>query len=410
MSTSKILDFDDYDNYPSEANPTTDDQMQDYMRNQNDILKAMSNMLWQPGVNVVAGQVIYSPNMKTNTLAVVTTAGQTGNAEPAWGAVNSVIQDGGVIYKIKQWTGDYLPLTGGEVTGNISIKNTGADIDVAPTERKESSFYFRDKNNNTVGGVSAKFGTDGSHEVIVQAKKSSTEDSYNILAVGWDKDGKPYVKARTPDIDDDSISVATTAFVKAVLEKQNTSDTTNGMFYFKGASIKSKAGCFFFDSNSGILATELPSALGSADWVGIQIAMLNGADKTQFIFNKATIYARSDDNALGAETWTQASWQDMVKKTLNYKTTVTVSTQAYRTVKETNGIAFNTNDSTKTTGSGEFIRYYREFRTNTGIAAGTYTLQALLQALVQKSHTHTTYQEAQKYNCNCNCGDSDTDS
>lgn len=41
-----------------------------------------------------------------------------------------------------------------------------------------------------------------------------------------------------------------------------------------------------------------------------------------------------------------------------------------------------------------------------GIPAGTYTLQALLQNLVQKSHTHTFTITRHGWNCNCDCSDS----
>ena len=44
----------------------------------------------------------------------------------------------------------------------------------------------------------------------------------------------------------------------------------------------------------------------------------------------------------------------------------------------------------------------------TGIAAGTYTLQNLLQQLVHKSHTHGSQgfgsTGSPSYNCNCDCG------
>jgi len=53
-----------------------------------------------------------------------------------------------------------------------------------------------------------------------------------------------------------------------------------------------------------------------------------------------------------------------------------------------------------TTGSGELTKYYSH--TDTGIPAGTYTLQSLLQELVNRSHQHRV--ERALYNCNCDCG------
>lgn len=40
---------------------------------------------------------------------------------------------------------------------------------------------------------------------------------------------------------------------------------------------------------------------------------------------------------------------------------------------------------------------------NSGIAAGTYTLQELLQALVARSHSHTVTRVLSNCNCHCNC-------
>ena len=45
------------------------------------------------------------------------------------------------------------------------------------------------------------------------------------------------------------------------------------------------------------------------------------------------------------------------------------------------------------------------FDTVGGLAAGTYTLQNLLQNLVNKSHTHSTLTVTANCNCNCDCGD-----
>lgn len=64
--------------------------------------------------------------------------------------------------------------------------------------------------------------------------------------------------------------------------------------------------------------------------------------------------------------------------------------------------------STNTSSSSTYYVNYREIYTvaEDGIPAGTYTIQGLLQALVDRSHRHTTH-SVQGYNtdtnCNCNC-------
>ena len=45
MSLPKIKDFNDFNHYPSDPQPTTDADMQDYMLNQNDILTALTKRL-----------------------------------------------------------------------------------------------------------------------------------------------------------------------------------------------------------------------------------------------------------------------------------------------------------------------------------------------------------------------------
>lgn len=80
--------------------------------------------------------------------------------------------------------------------------------------------------------------------------------------------------------------------------------------------------------------------------------------------------------------------------------TVTGSTQAARTASGNSTGGYDT-----TSGSGIHSSY--RYNTVVGIAAGTYTLQTLLQNLVTKSHTHTVARILS--NCNCNCTDSDSD-
>lgn len=75
------------------------------------------------------------------------------------------------------------------------------------------------------------------------------------------------------------------------------------------SSIKSVAGTFTFDSYSGISFDDLPSAIKSADWMGIQFGTHNGNDKSQFIFNNNLCFYRFSDTNLGSETWDQNSWK-----------------------------------------------------------------------------------------------------
>ncbi|TCL76808.1 hypothetical protein EDC14_100190 [Hydrogenispora ethanolica] len=54
-----------------------------------------------------------------------------------------------------------------------------------------------------------------------------------------------------------------------------------------------------------------------------------------------------------------------------------------------------------TTGSGNIANYL--FHTIKGVSAGTYSLAALIEQLVQKSHSHTLEKVLSNCNCNCQC-------
>lgn len=81
--------------------------------------------------------------------------------------------------------------------------------------------------------------------------------------------------------------------------------------YKKTTSVRSLAGSFWFDTRSGItdVTTDLPDAFDNSDWVGLQIGTSAGNDRSQFLFNGPTVWYRSDDANLGAETWNKESWQ-----------------------------------------------------------------------------------------------------
>lgn len=102
MSVPKCLDFSNYNKYPSEANPTTDDDMQTFLENQNQLMQVLVSKLWQPETQLLVGQVIYSPSMGSGLVAIVVTAGKTGTSEPTWGTDGSSVTDSGVIYVMRK--------------------------------------------------------------------------------------------------------------------------------------------------------------------------------------------------------------------------------------------------------------------------------------------------------------------
>ena len=139
QTLSGILDYPD----PNDASKgTTEQQFQEYLRNHFDIMYALvSQSLWQPGTNYIKGQVILSPNMPSNTLARVTTAGTSGAAEPVWGSVGSTISDGTVTYIMLPRTIDFASqaeVTAGKVDNKIvtpAMLGQTVQVDLASTKR-----------------------------------------------------------------------------------------------------------------------------------------------------------------------------------------------------------------------------------------------------------------------------------
>lgn len=102
MSIPKCKDFSDYNHYPSDANPTTDADMQEYMANQNDLMKIVSSILWQPQTNYEVGQEARSNAMPSGCVAIAITSGVSGTSEPEWSDIGETTIDGSVVWEYQQ--------------------------------------------------------------------------------------------------------------------------------------------------------------------------------------------------------------------------------------------------------------------------------------------------------------------
>ena len=125
----KLQTLDGMLDYPSAEDPskgTTEQQFQEYLKNHQSVMSDMVAVtLWQPSTAYVVGQVIYSPNMPANSCARVATAGTTGSAEPAWGAVGSTTSDGTAAYTMMYRTVDFA-------TNDVAKAGTDAKTIVTP--------------------------------------------------------------------------------------------------------------------------------------------------------------------------------------------------------------------------------------------------------------------------------------
>lgn len=125
----KLQTLDGMLDYPSAEDPskgTTEQQFQEYLKNHQSVMSdVVAVTLWQPSTAYVVGQVIYSPNMPANSCARVATAGTTGSAEPAWGAVGSTTSDGTAAYTMMYRTVDFA-------TNDVAKAGTDAKTIVTP--------------------------------------------------------------------------------------------------------------------------------------------------------------------------------------------------------------------------------------------------------------------------------------
>lgn len=103
---------------------TTQAQIQEFMRNNSDVLQCLVVGLWQPQTAYAVNDIVQSPNMPAGLVAKVTKAGTTSGSEPSWSSsVGATVEDGNVRYSMLTLdTSAFLPLTGGTLTGTLSIQ------------------------------------------------------------------------------------------------------------------------------------------------------------------------------------------------------------------------------------------------------------------------------------------------
>ena len=102
MGIPKSLDYKDFMNKSTSANPTTWDDMYRFFGNQGEITAALvKSLLYQPDTAYSIGAIVYSPNLPAGTIAKCTLAGTTGPTEPVWPATGSAVNDGTVRWLVE---------------------------------------------------------------------------------------------------------------------------------------------------------------------------------------------------------------------------------------------------------------------------------------------------------------------
>ena len=113
----------------AQPNATTMQQMQNLFGNWSDVLATFVKCLWQPSKAYVVNQIVWSPSMPANTVAICTKAGTSGSSEPSWPRlVNGTASDGGATWKLIEAHPQTLPANGGTAEVAENAKKLGGEL------------------------------------------------------------------------------------------------------------------------------------------------------------------------------------------------------------------------------------------------------------------------------------------
>lgn len=128
---------------------TTMAMIQEFMRNNSDVLKCLVQRLWQPQVQYAVNQVVWSPNMGPNLWAKVKTAGTTLGTEPVWSEiVGAEVTDGTVVYTMCEIV-PTLPVT----VGSINVNDDYLMTIIYTDEDQETVQLVKTVNGNAPDGT-----------------------------------------------------------------------------------------------------------------------------------------------------------------------------------------------------------------------------------------------------------------
>ena len=113
----------------AQPNATTMQQMQNLFGNWSDMLATFVKCLWQPSKAYVINQIVWSPSMPANTVAICTKAGTSGSSEPSWPRlINGTASDGGATWKLIEAHPQTLPANGGTADVAENAKKLGGQL------------------------------------------------------------------------------------------------------------------------------------------------------------------------------------------------------------------------------------------------------------------------------------------
>lgn len=152
----------------------------------------------------------------TDTVTTVTSSG-SGNA------VTSITANDGALtvekhstFSLSDHTHEYLPLSGGTITGSIVHKSTAIRGTAPSADISNTIMDIVDKNNVRYGLLNMYYATNKSSEMRMFAYDTTVASGNNIgrLGIGCTSNGKLYTIAPTPPTNDNSTQIATTEYVR----------------------------------------------------------------------------------------------------------------------------------------------------------------------------------------------------
>lgn len=180
-----ITNVEPYFRYEGEANATTQDQFQGFLKNEHSVLAVLTKGIWQPTTTYEIGDIIKSPNMPKGFHAIAQTKGNSGANEPTWGTGTTNVSDGTVSWKLSK--GDItVNGVGADSNGNIQINNianathaNNADLATKATNADNATKATQDSAGQTINSTYIKDISAGNN-ILTITKGNGSKTTINV--------------------------------------------------------------------------------------------------------------------------------------------------------------------------------------------------------------------------------------
>lgn len=169
-----IRDTDRFFQYETSSTPTTEDELQAYLKNTHAVVENITDaVLWQPSTEYVLNQLLRSPNLPAGTFAKCTTAGTSGANEPAWSTSTTTFTDGSCKWTLVSILTNITAT--GDVTGSATVGNNGSVSISLALGNKVTAGTVGDTTNSTARSFTVPyFAVDAKGRVTSYGKRTIT--------------------------------------------------------------------------------------------------------------------------------------------------------------------------------------------------------------------------------------------